>query len=158
MEDQHVPRTLILIAVALASLVAGLGAFTFTHAKGWSYLSKDPKSCINCHVMNPQWDSWQHSSHKNVADCITCHMPHTFVNKWYTKALNGWNHGKAFTTGNIPEPMVITKRNKEIVLENCVECHKTTVSTMHVSMSRKHEADEPTCTTCHGNVGHQGNK
>ena len=49
-------------------------------------------------------------------------------------------------------------RKKEIVLENCVECHKTTVSTMHVSMSKKHEADEPTCTTCHGNVGHQGNK
>ena len=151
-------NVLVVVAVALAALVGGLGAFTFSHAKGWSYFSSDPQACVNCHVMEPQFASWQHSSHRNVAVCNDCHMPHDFVNKWYTKALNGWNHSVAFTTGDFPEPITIKGRNKEIALHNCQACHATLVGDMHISVSLKHEADAPTCTSCHGNVGHQGNK
>lgn len=151
-------NVLAVVAVALSALVGGLGAFTFSHAKGWSYFSSDPQACVNCHVMEPQFASWQHSSHRNVAVCNDCHMPHDFVNKWYTKALNGWNHSVAFTTGDFPEPITIKGRNKEIALHNCQSCHSQLVGDMHISVSLKHEADAPTYTSCHGNVGHQGNK
>lgn len=152
------PQMLVIVAVALAALVGGLGLFTFSHAKGWSYLSTDPAACVNCHIMRPQYASWQHSSHKSVATCQDCHMPHDFVGKWYTKARAGWNHSKAFTTGNFHEPIQITKVDKEIALHNCVACHKQLVGDMHITVSRKNEQDAPTCTSCHGNVGHQGNK
>ncbi|MFN8510353.1 MAG: cytochrome c nitrite reductase small subunit [Deinococcaceae bacterium] len=151
------PNIVVAITLALLGLVIGLGLFTFQHAKGWSYFSSDPKACVNCHVMKPQYESWQHSSHRNIAACNDCHMPHNFFGKYYAKALNGWNHSKAFTLGNFPEPIQIGEKNKAIALENCQGCHGQLVGDMHISRSPEAK-DAPTCTTCHGNVGHQGNK
>ncbi len=76
-------------AFASLGLVVGLGGFTASHAKGLSYLKDDPAACVNCHVMNDQYKSWQHSSHREWATCNECHMPHNLVGKYYRKALNG---------------------------------------------------------------------
>ena len=41
------------VAVVLSCLLripAGIGAFTFVYAKGYSYLSTDPRTCLNCHI------------------------------------------------------------------------------------------------------------
>ena len=38
----------------LLGVPAGVGAFTFVYAKGFSYMSSDPRACVNCHVMKPQ--------------------------------------------------------------------------------------------------------
>lgn len=145
-------RVLPLAAFASIGLALGLGAFTLFHAKGLSYLADDPEACINCHVMNDQYRSWQHSSHRNWATCNECHMPHGALHKYYRKALNGWNHSVAFTTGNFPEPIVIRRRNKEVALQNCANCHGTLVNDMLVGHDLRR--DELRCTECHGNVGH----
>lgn len=142
------------LAFAAFGLVVGLGGFTASHAKGLSYLKDDPEACVNCHVMNTQFESWQHSSHREWATCNECHMPHNLVGKYYRKALNGWNHSVKFTSGNFPEPIMIKRRNKEVALENCVNCHQTLVNDMLVGHDP--ERDEVRCTDCHGNVGHQG--
>jgi len=55
---------------------AGVGAFTFVYAKGFSYLSTDPRACMNCHVMNAQYDAWRMSGHRHTATCVECHLPH----------------------------------------------------------------------------------
>lgn len=149
-------KKLVMVAVALAALVGGLGMFTFTRAQGWSYFSHDPAACVNCHVMRPQFAAWQHSSHRNVATCQDCHMPHDFVGKWYTKARDGWNHSKAFTLGNFHEPIQITEADERIALHNCVACHRTVLSsTTHLNVKAMQEDGAPTCTSCHGNVGHR---
>jgi cytochrome c nitrite reductase small subunit len=44
-------RLLVLFA---GSVGAGVGTFTFGYARGFSYLSADPRACVNCHVMNEQ--------------------------------------------------------------------------------------------------------
>lgn len=68
--------------MAMAVLGALLGAFVGTvgytahYAKATSYLSNDPKACINCHVMNEQYDGWSSSSHHARATCNDCHVPH----------------------------------------------------------------------------------
>ena len=142
------------VAFAAFGLVVGLGGFTASHAKGLSYLKDDPEACVNCHVMNTQYESWQHSSHREWATCNECHMPHNLVGKYYRKALNGWNHSVKFTSGDFPEPIMIKRRNKEVALENCVNCHQTLVNDMLVGHDP--ERDEVRCTDCHGNVGHQG--
>jgi nitrate/TMAO reductase-like tetraheme cytochrome c subunit len=51
-------RSLGILLVSLVGIPAGVGAFTFVYAKGFSYLSPDPRACVNCHVMNPQYDAW----------------------------------------------------------------------------------------------------
>lgn len=42
-------------------------------AVGYAYLSDDPKACVSCHIMRPQY----HGSHKAFAICNDCHLPHT---------------------------------------------------------------------------------
>ncbi len=147
-------RILPIMAFASLGLVLGIGGFTASHAEGLSYLKDDPGACVNCHVMRDQFDSWQHSSHREWATCNECHMPHSFVAKYYRKALNGWNHSVKFTSGNFPEPIMIKRRNKEVALENCVNCHTTMVNDM--LLRHTGSAEEVRCTDCHGNVGHLG--
>ena len=63
-------------AVLLTGVIFGLGAYLVYVSKAYSYLSDDPKVCVNCHVMGPYYATWQHSSHKMVATCNDCHVPH----------------------------------------------------------------------------------
>jgi hypothetical protein len=61
------------LAVALVCLLGipvGVGALTFVYAKGFSYLSPDPRACVNCHIMNPQYDAWLKSGHRQAAACV----------------------------------------------------------------------------------------
>jgi cytochrome c nitrite reductase small subunit len=39
-----------LLAILIGAL-AGIGGYTFYYAKGLSYLSNDPRACVNCHIM-----------------------------------------------------------------------------------------------------------
>lgn len=150
------PTTALAAAAALA-FTAGLGAYTFRHAEGTSYFSDDPAACVNCHVMRDQYDAWRHSSHRAWAACNDCHTPHRFLGKWATKALNGWNHSVKFTTGNFPEPIAVTPRNRRIALEACAECHEGVVSAMGAGTGRIAPAHDPAadCVRCHGNPGHR---
>jgi cytochrome c nitrite reductase small subunit len=96
------------IALAiLKGLLAGLAGYTFFYAKGLSYLSNDPRACVNCHIMRDQYDGWQKSSHHAHATCNDCHVPHTFAVKWATKASNGYHHSEGFTLQDFHEPIQI---------------------------------------------------
>jgi len=155
----------LLAAVVMAGVAVGLGLFTFDYAEGLSYLSSDPKACINCHAMQTQWDGWNHSSHRNVATCNDCHTPHRFPDKWIVKGINGFNHSLAFTTGNYPNPIQIREFNSNIAEENCRTCHQDltmmirnlgTEGYTHTSFAdAMHTQEEMSCVRCHGNVGHQ---
>ena len=67
---------LVLVCLLLLGVPVGVGAFTFVYAKGFSYLSTDPRACVNCHVMNEQYDAWLKSGHRHAATCVECHLPH----------------------------------------------------------------------------------
>jgi cytochrome c nitrite reductase small subunit len=137
--------------IVLLGILSGLGGFTFYYARGTSYFSDDPQSCKNCHVMREQFDSWNHSSHKNAATCNGCHTPKDLVGKYAIKGLNGWNHSLAFTTGDFPEPIQIRKLNAKIVQKNCIRCHETLTGPMN-DLGAREKLD---CISCHGNVGHR---
>ncbi len=134
-----------------AGILIGVGGFTFHYAKGTSYLSNDPRACINCHVMQDHYESWIRSSHKIAASCNDCHIPHTFPNKYIAKMRNGWNHSKAFTLQNWPEPIRITPKNLENLQANCLHCHDTMVSEI---AGHKNIKGSVRCTDCHRSVGH----
>lgn len=142
-------RALLLLALLLGGIV-GLGTYTFVYAQGASYLSDEPTTCVNCHVMNDVYDRWNHGSHKAVATCNDCHTPHTFVAKWAVKGFNGLNHSTRFTLDNFPEPIRITDRNRSVAAANCIYCHSSVAGEMsHL------DSDDPTdCLHCHAGVGH----
>ena len=136
--------------VGLFGLAAGIGIYTFSYAQGLSYMSNDPKACLNCHVMRDVYEGWNHGSHKAVATCNDCHIPHSLIPKYIAKGLNGWNHSSAFTTGNFPEPIRIKKFNRNVLEHNCINCHGEMVDLI----SHK-DTNEPTdCLKCHSDVGH----
>lgn len=130
----------------------GIGGFTFIYAKGYSYLSNDPAACANCHIMQEHYDSWVKSSHHEVAACNDCHVPHRLLEKYFVKARNGFNHSRAFTLQNFPEPIRITRANLEALQHNCIDCHSTIVSEIasHKDIGR----GEARCTQCHRSTGH----
>lgn len=135
---------------AAVGIVLGVGGFTFHYAKGTSYLSNDPKACVNCHVMQEHYDSWIKSSHHAAATCNGCHVPHSFPGKFINKARNGWNHSKAFTLQDFPEPIRITGKNLEALQHNCISCHEVLVS----ETLEHHQIKKQRCTECHRSVGH----
>lgn len=133
---------------ALAFAVA-LGGFTMVEGKAFSYFSTRSEACANCHVMQPQLDSWQHGSHHQVATCSDCHLPTSFVAKYVAKMKNGWHHSRAFTTGNFDEPIRIGRANGDILEDNCRRCHADAIA----HMSPGPLAPIP-CVHCHAQVGH----
>lgn len=144
------------LAVALGAL-AGLGAYTFSYAEGFSYFSTDPQACVNCHIMQSQYDSWQKASHHTAAVCVDCHLPTSFFPKYLAKSENGWRHGKLFTTGGFKEPIEVQAAGKRILQENCIRCHGEVTSDManhSVGISNDTELPQETCTHCHSTVGH----
>ena len=140
----------LVLALALGAL-AGVGSYTFSYAKGLSYLSHDPRACVNCHIMQGQYDSWQKSGHHHVAVCIDCHLPHDFFRKWVVKSENGWRHSKLFTTGKFEQPITIKSGGRAVLQENCVHCHAGLTADMR-SVSR--HAGDLECTHCHADAGH----
>jgi len=141
----------VLSGLAMGTL-AGAGAFTFVYAEGGSYLTNNPASCANCHVMDEHYSAWMKSTHRHVAVCNDCHAPHEFWGKYATKAINGLNHSVAFTTGNFHEPIQINDMNRAIAEASCRSCHGSVVAEMEMGV---HAGGEPaSCLHCHEGVGH----
>jgi cytochrome c nitrite reductase small subunit len=141
-----------LVLYALIGALLGTGAFTVRYAEGFSYLSNDPKACVNCHIMRDQYDGWQKASHHAVATCNDCHVPPEFVPKYLVKAENGFWHSKGFTLQDFPEPIRIRPVSLNILQANCVHCHHDLVNDILGHGSTGSETTN--CVHCHAAVGH----
>lgn len=119
----EIPSFAAWVAVGMLGIRSGTGLFTFHYGEGLSYFSKDPEACVNCHIMRPQFESWQKASHHGVATCVDCHLPHQFLGKWFAKAENGFWLSKGFTLQDFQEPIVLRENNKVILNANCINCH-----------------------------------
>ncbi len=140
------------ILAGLLGVAGGTGAYTFWHAQGLSYLSSDPKACVNCHVMREEFDGWQKASHHGVATCNDCHLPAGGLAKWAAKAENGFLHSLRFTLQDFHEPIRIRPRNRDHLVANCLRCHGELVS--GIEEARAHAGGELACLRCHAEVGH----
>ena len=130
----------------------GMSIYTFRYAEGLSYFSKDPKACINCHIMPPQYESWQKASHHAVASCVECHLPQNTIEKYIAKVDNGYRHSQGLTFKDFNEPIMISKRNSKILQENCLKCHSSMVHGL--APSTKTDISAMSCVHCHSSVGH----
>ncbi|MCR9145244.1 MAG: cytochrome c nitrite reductase small subunit [bacterium] len=147
-------RRALFATVIVGGAAIGAGLFTFTYARGGSYLTDDPAACANCHIMQEQYDGWVAGSHKNVAGCNDCHTPPGLIGKYLSKFENGWKHSFAFTTGRFVDPIQIHEGNLAIANRACVNCHQ---GQFHESANLYGDSDSIQCTHCHRGVGHGAN-
>ena len=148
-------------AIFVFLVAIGVFAYVVHISKALSYLSADPKACINCHVMNTQYATWQHSSHAQTAGCVDCHLPRdNMVNKYIAKAKDGYNHTVAFTFNTYKNAIKISDDGAKRVQENCISCHASINANVVSNSYLNHKDDDPSvatgrrCWECHKEVPH----
>ena len=149
--------------LAIFSVVVMIGVFAnLVHeSQMLSYLSSDPKVCVNCHTMTTAFETWQHSSHRNRATCVDCHLPRdSFINKMLAKARDGYHHSVAMTLKSYGANLRVSHDAAKRIQDNCIACHQTIVSEMLENSAKyaKH-ADNGVqmgrrCWECHRGLPH----
>ena len=112
--------SLLFVSVATHESAAGMGRLTATTIATFVALlvfvqiSSTPNFCGSCHIMAPYYESWKHSSHKNIA-CVDCHIPPgvtaelrkkyealSMVVKYFTGtySTNPWTEVRSYTTND----------------------------------------------------------
>lgn len=146
------------VALFLIATIIGLGLFMAKEAEMVSYLSDDPKTCVNCHVMTPVYNSWMHSSHREWATCNDCHVPHDNIfNKYFFKAKDGLYHASIFTLRAEPEVMFMREASENVVQNNCIRCHVQQVTqAKYDGYIEDHKTNRTSrkCWSCHIQVPH----
>ena len=152
------PSTWLFYVNILIVFFVGNFVHSFYVSNAISYLSDNPKTCVNCHVMRSEFASWQHSSHREVAVCNDCHVPHDNVfNKYWFKAKDGFRHATMFTFRMEPQVIRMHEAGQAVVQENCKGCHQNVnqnVSTRNVSLEDKLHDNGKLCWDCHREVPH----
>ncbi len=144
--------------ILAAGIFSGLGLLAFHISNASSYLTDDPKACVNCHIMDPQYATWKHSSHARVAVCNDCHVPHENIAlKYAFKAMDGTRHAFMFTFHLEPDVIRMHAPGQWTVQNNCIRCHADTVGhAAHLAVTRQ-EVKAGTgklCWDCHREVPH----
>ncbi|MBW2467619.1 MAG: cytochrome c nitrite reductase small subunit [Deltaproteobacteria bacterium] len=149
--------------VSVLSVLAliGVSAYLVHASRFFTYFTEDPKVCINCHTMNTQYATWQHSSHRERATCVECHLPQeSLIDKLLAKSKDGFNHSYAMTFHtyegrNIRASAGAQKR----IQANCIVCHREMVSQMTANDQlyvKGGDTDQIArkCWSCHRNIPH----
>jgi cytochrome c nitrite reductase small subunit len=140
------------VAVACGVFV-GLFGVTFHISRATSYLTDDPAACTNCHIMAPQYASWQHSSHARHATCNDCHVPADPIGRYAFKAYDGSRHAFMFTFEMEPQVIRIHAPGAYVVQGNCVRCHDHLIEPTTLAAGGAHSGERK-CWDCHREVPH----
>ncbi|MCX6260325.1 MAG: cytochrome c nitrite reductase small subunit [Bacteroidia bacterium] len=144
--------------ILAGGIFTGLGIFSFYISNAPAYLGNKPETCVNCHIMAPQYATWYHSSHREKTTCNECHVPHNnFVNKYFFKAKDGLRHATIFTLRKEPQVIFIKEAGREVVHRNCIRCHKELLTDSRLlaynSETHKFRMDRE-CLECHRETPH----
>lgn len=144
--------------IIVLGIFVGLFFFVFHISKASSYLSDEPKTCVNCHIMAPQYATWFHSAHREYATCNDCHVPQDNpFNKFYFKAKDGLRHATIFTLRNEPQVIFIKPAGSDAVHDNCIRCHEQLIRDDRLllkTMNFHHYRTDRKCWECHREVPH----
>jgi cytochrome c nitrite reductase small subunit len=102
--------------------------------------------CISCHVMEAEYEAWMHSGAHRRKNCVDCHLPNEnrFVH-YLWKSIDGLKDLIVFHSGQVPERITISSHGREVLQNNCIRCHETTV--MVIDTDRQ-------CWNCHKRISH----
>ena len=134
-----------LAVFALGGAACGLALVVAHISRAASYMSDKPEACLNCHVMNNAYATWQHGSHHLAAECGDCHLPHQNpVATLAFQARDGLRHSYVFTFRLEPQVLELSRGAMPVVQGNCLRCHAN-----QFMMARLAAVTERRCWDCH---------
>jgi len=146
------------MVIIISGAIIGLGLYAVYASNAVSYLGDNPETCVNCHVMSPEYLTWYHSAHREVAMCNDCHVPHeNFAKKYIFKAKDGARHAYVYTTRNEPQTIFIKEEAKEVVQNNCLRCHEKLIKNYKLMVETTTYFDHfrnRHCWECHRETPH----
>ncbi|MDR2564181.1 MAG: cytochrome c nitrite reductase small subunit [Prevotellaceae bacterium] len=148
-------------AIIACGIVCGLGIYAAYASRASSYLSDEPSVCMNCHIMAPYYATWNHSSHREHANCNDCHVPHqNAVKKWFFKGKDGMRHAMAFTMRGEPQVIRAIDESAAVIMDNCIRCHTQLTSEFvnagKIDYKTAMNGGGKACWDCHREVPHGG--
>lgn len=151
------PKWRFSVIIALGILV-GLVIHIFNISNAVSYLSDDPQTCVNCHVMYPEYATWERGSHGRVTTCNDCHVPQdNVIRKYMFKASDGLRHATMFTFRLEPQVIRIKDAGRNVVQENCIRCHANflhPISLRSIGAKGIEDDSDGVCWDCHRETPH----
>ncbi len=114
------------------------------------YLTDSPEMCASCHTMEPEYESWERSVHRDLK-CTDCHLPHDNpVKYWAHKARDGAWDAYVYYTRQEPPVIRIKERSKQGIEANCEHCHENAVGYLEAMGTDRR------CGDCHRDAVHPG--
>jgi hypothetical protein len=131
----------LLIIALITFIVAGSGYVAY---RFYDFTQNNPKFCVGCHLMQPAFDTWAESEHKDL-NCHDCH--HLSVPEMNDLLISFVLH----------RPNQVPERHGKVIVSKkyCNQCHtegkakrinKSLFHAKHVYM------EQLECTECHGDV------
>jgi len=138
------------LIVGIVIFLAALGIFAWVTDVP-AYLSHEPTTCNNCHVMDAQYENWYHAAHAQYAVCTDCHLPHQNIVSYYLyKGYSGMKDVISFTFKTYPAAIRASQQTDKIVQANCIRCHTDTVENIVAGG----QPFDRTCWSCHRSIAH----
>lgn len=100
--------------VMIAALVLVLAAVMAVPGANLYYTASWGQGCARCHEIRPNYDSWQHSSHRNV-NCTSCHESSTADNL---------RRLRTHLSGQAPGRILLGAADVNAMTEKCRSCHQ----------------------------------
>ncbi|MGQ9621419.1 MAG: cytochrome c nitrite reductase small subunit [Bacteroidales bacterium] len=154
----YLPGRWKLPVIIVTGIFTGLVLFSFYISKAFSYLGDDPKACVNCHIMVPQYTTWYHGAHREKTNCNDCHVPHNnIISKYWFKTRDGLRHATIFTLRQEPQVIFIKEEGSQVVQKNCVRCHSELITDSRLNFynAETHTGRiERRCRDCHRETPH----
>jgi nitrate/TMAO reductase-like tetraheme cytochrome c subunit len=139
----------VIISVLLLCLFVGGGFVAF---KFYDFTQNNPKFCVSCHLMQPAYDAWAASEHKNL-NCHDCHH------------LSIPEQNQLLISFVMNRPTEVPDRHGEVIVpwKLCIECHwersEKFSNAKLINRSRMHAKhvfmEQIECVKCHGYITHK---
>lgn len=146
--------------ILLSSALALLALVLLVPGASLYYESRAGRGCTSCHEMQPMYDRWHASSHRNIA-CEKCHG-----GALTTDLAFHWNNARrvyAHLKGDLPEQIGFANNYVQDMTEQCKGCHRQEYAAWHagphsasysrIFLDKNHNTRNKLmddCLRCHG--------
>ncbi len=102
-------RLILMIVVGLMlAMILAVPAANYYYTASWG------EGCARCHEIRPNYDSWQHASHRDV-NCTACHESSLSTN--LRRVRTHWS-------GDVPDRILLATGDVLAMNEKCRACHQ----------------------------------